>query len=210
MSVDESLRFFDWFAHDYALQSSEQWLGKRLVEVYREQMADVLSEQEAAILDLWIASPPGSAFILEQTDPGAGTVVLRDLWLDRTLTVHDQVAASYGEAGQILLARPLPGHARTGLSGATVVLPASEQEGLLRSVEQAYQAFCEEAGAPPRREERARFLRERAYVLTHYALEWADREGRPAVAADDPDAPGSDRPVVKKLVRWSQERVRSP
>jgi hypothetical protein len=225
MSVDESLRFFDWFAHDYTLRASEQWPGKRLVEVYRAEMAGALSDQEAAILDLWLDSLPGSAFVLEQADPAQGTVVLRDLWLDRTLTIHDQAAASHGEVGQILLARPLPEHGRTGLAGATVVLPAAEKEGLCSFVEQAYRAYCEEnadspsADAPPsadasaeagdRAPVSARFLRERAYLLTHYALEWADREGRPAVAAADPDAPAEDRPVAKKLIRWSQERVRS-
>jgi hypothetical protein len=53
------------------------------------------------------------------------------------------------------------------------------------------------------------FLRDRAYLLTHYALQWAEREGRPAVSAQDPDSPKPGRDVVGKLVRWSQTRIRA-
>jgi hypothetical protein len=206
MSVDESLRFFDWFAHDYRLQAAGPAMeGKRLVEVYRDQVGDALSDKEASMLDGWIASLPGSAFVLEQADPEQGLVVLCDLFIeDRRVTVHDTAAASHGEVGQILLARPLPEHEHVRLSGATVVLPASEKEALQAFVEQAHNAYRaerEEGGSA------VAFLRERAYLLTHYALEWADRQGRPAVAAEDPDAEKPGQKTVQKLIRWGQERV---
>jgi hypothetical protein len=201
MSVDESLRFFDWFAHDYRLQAHD---GKRLIEVYRSEVADALSEKEASILDGWIASLPGSAFTLLETDAAQGTVVLGDMLLeDRTLTVHDGSAAKHGEVGQILLARPLPEQSHVRLAGATAVLPSSEADGLRAFVDEKWQAYLsEQEGAT-----RVEFLRDCAYVLTHYALEWADREGRPAVAADDPDARGPGGQAMQRLVTWRQERV---
>lgn len=200
MSVDESLRFFDWFAHDYGLAGS----GKRLVELYRAEVADALSQAEAAILDGWMASPPGSAFILTGVDREAGEVVLEDLFLpDRTVTVQDTAAARHGEIGQILLAHPLPGHGSIHLAGATVVLPASEKDGLCAFIRAAQHAYLEERPESTM----AEFLRERGYLLTHYALQWADREHRPAVAADDPAVHKPGGTAVKKLIRWGQEHV---
>lgn len=201
MSVDESLRFFDWFAHDYRLQAQD---GKRLIEVYRAEVADALTDKEDSVLDGWIASPPGSAFELEAIDSEQATVTIRDLLLpDRTLTVHDAAAAKHGEVGQILLARPLPERARLRLSGATAVLPASEAEALCSYMDDSWQSYSSEnEGA-----EKAEFLRDRAYLLTHFALEWADREGRPAVSADDPDAQRPGGKAMQKLVKWQQERV---
>jgi hypothetical protein len=203
MSVDESLRFFDWFAHDYRLEASEGagHAGRRLIDVYREEVAETLSEQEAALLDGWIATPPGSAFALEAIDGTQGQVVLRDLVLPgRVVTAEDTAAAKHGEVGQILLARPLPEHDRVRLSGATVVLPGEEREGLLACVESAREAYV---AAHPEATIEA-FLRDRAYVLTHYALDWADREGRPAVAIEDKGR--TDDPPARRVRRRVRRR----
>jgi hypothetical protein len=206
MSVDESLRFFDWFAHDYALQAVDDaaYVGKHLVEVYYEQVNDALDEKEATILQGWIDSLPGSAFVVEGTDPASGTVDLRDLFVpDRALVVHDASAAKHGESGQLLLARPLPERDVVRLAGATVVLPASEQEGLCAFIEQERTAYLAEHPTATL----VQYLRDRAYLFTHYALEWADREDRPAVAADDPEARKSGGKAIQRVVKWQQERV---
>ena len=50
------------------------------------------------------------------------------------------------------------------------------------------------------------FLRDRAYLFTHYALEWADRQDRPAIAADDPERKPRGK-AMQRLVKWQQERV---
>ena len=208
MSVDESLRFFDWFAHDYLLQAQdeEDSLGKRLIEIYREKVDDALSDKESAILDGWIECFPGSAFALEETDATQGTVVIRDLFLeDRVLTVCDASAAKHGELGQILLSRPLPEREIIRLAGSTAVLPASEEVDLMAFVEEQRQGYLVEHKGSTM----AQFLRDRAYLFTHYALEWAVREGRPAVAADDPDARNPGGNTMRRLVKWQQERVQS-
>ncbi|MFN2229588.1 MAG: YecA family protein [Anaerolineae bacterium] len=204
MSVDESLRFFDWFAHDVFLGAPErpEWQGKRLIEVYRAEAGDTLTEKEAAILDAWIESPPGSAFVVKEVDAAEGTAVLRDLFLPgRQVTVANASAAKHGEMGQILLARPLPEQEVLRLSDGTVILPASEEEGLRRTMEEAQRAYA--ADHPEATVEA--FLRERAYLLTHYALEWADREGRPAVAADDPERGGLAARAVRRTIKASQK-----
>jgi len=199
MNVDESLRFFDWFANDYTLAQE----NLRLVEVYRRQVADALNEYEAAMLDGWIASLPGSAFIFEGTD-AENRAILQDLFLpDRRVAVRDQAAAAYGEQGQILLARPLPEHTDLRLYGATVVLPSQEKDALQTYVNQARQTYLEAYPGT----EMHHFLRDRAYLLTHYALEWADREQRPAVSVDDPEAKGRGGQAIKKLIKWSHDRV---
>jgi hypothetical protein len=220
MSMDESLRFFDWFAHDYTLQmesvaevdgtlpsgagQGSSVAGQRLIEVYRHEVGDALTGKEAMILDEWIGSLPGSAFVLEEVDTERGTVVVRDLFLpERTVTAQDAAAAKHGEVGQILLSRPLPEHARLRLSGATVVLPASEEDALCAYVKEMRQAYlCEHPESTM-----SQFLRDRAYLLTHYALEWAEREGRPAIAAQDPNARKPGDKTLQRLIKWSQERV---
>ena len=53
------------------------------------------------------------------------------------------------------------------------------------------------------------FLRDRAYLLTHYALNWAQAQGRPAISADDPDARKPGGQAVRKLIKWSHQQVRS-
>jgi hypothetical protein len=216
MSEDESLRFFDWFAHDYSMQylDEPERNGKRLIELYRQHAADALSDKERTILDGWIESLPGSAFVLREADPEQGTVVIDDLYLpDHKLTVHDKAAASYGEVGQILLARPLPEHEEVCLAGATAVLPASEQEALHAFIDRAYAEYSGHAeGEAAQGRDSAlyvRFLRERAYLFTHYALKWAEREGRPVVSVDDPETRRPGGQTVRRLVRWSQERVQS-
>jgi hypothetical protein len=120
------------------------------------------------------------------------------------VVAEDASAAKHGEIGQILLARPLPEHEHTRLAGATVILPPEEKDGLLERLDQAKEEYLpENEGAGD-----SQFLRERAYLLTHYALEWADRSGRPAVAAQDPDAQRPGEQAVRKVVKWQQERVR--
>ena len=206
MSVDESLRFFDWFAHDYALQAVDDpaYVRKHLIKVYYEQVDDALDEREAVILQGWIASLPGSAFVIERAEPTQGTVELRDLFLaDRALVVHDASAAKHGEVGQLLLARPLPERERVRLAGATVVLPASEKEGLRAFIEQERTAYLVEHPAATMDQ----YLRDRAYLFTHYALEWADREDRPAVTADDPEARKPGAKAMQRVVKWQQDRV---
>jgi hypothetical protein len=84
-------------------------------------------------------------------------------------------------------------------------LPASEKESLGAFVEEKRQAYLVEHEGSTM----AQFLRDRAYLLTHYALEWAVREGRPAVAADDPDAHRPGGSAMHRLVKWQQERVQS-
>jgi hypothetical protein len=222
MNVDESLRFFDWFAHDYRMQylpapeeGEQDERGCRLVEIYRRRVADALSEKEASMLDSWIESLPGSAFVLEESSAEQGTIVIRDLFLpDRRVLVHDQAAATHGEVGQILLTRPLPERESMHLAGATVVLPGAEEGGLREFMESAYQGYVDGQGdvkgsGVDGRSMWSQFLRDRAYLLTHYALQWAEREGRPAVSAQDPNAPKPGKDVVSKLVRWSQARVRA-
>lgn len=206
MSVDESLRFFDWFVHDYRLQHQDnpQYSGKRLIEVCRIELGSSLSNVEAAVLDSWIESLPGSAFLLKEIDTAVEAVVVHDLCLeDRVLTVHDRSTTNYGEVGQILLARALPGRDSVYFSGATVVLPASEVDNLREYIKSEYEIYLAENGAAPKES----FLRERAYLLTHYALEWADQQGRPAVSADDPNARIPGEKILQKAVKWKQDHV---
>ena len=200
MSVDESLRFFDWFAHDYTVSQE----GRRLIELYRQEVSEALNEYESATLDGWIASLPGSAFIYRGALVDQGLVTLQDMFLtDRLLTVHAQAAATHGQEGQILLARPLPEHGELRLAGATAILPAEEKDALQTAILEARQTYLADHPETAMRQ----FLRDRAYLFTHYALEWADREQRPAVAADDPGARGRGGRTMKKVIKWSQERV---
>jgi hypothetical protein len=70
---------------------------------------------------------------------------------------------------------------------------------LLARVAVAQEGYTKEhEGAPA-----SDFLRAHAHVLTHYALAWADREGRPAVAIEDADRTDEapSRRVVRQVAR---------
>ena len=171
MDEDESLRFFDWFAFDYAPSDRP-----RLLEVYLAEKGAALSELERKQLDYWLAARPASVYRVESVE--GDSITLRDLFDDSIVVVTSEAGVQAARSGEVLLARHVQVHDKTRFSGSTIRLPESsttEIKDMLLKAYDEYRVEKPEATWPE-------FMRARSYLLTHFGLRQAEAEGRPPVA----------------------------
>jgi hypothetical protein len=193
MSEPESLRFFDWFTHDYTPGDRP-----RLIQLYQEEKGELMDEKEAAILNGWLTAGPASAYSLtDATGEGKQTLHLQDLFDESKHVVSQSGGPGRAEMGDVLIARLLPFRDQLRMSGATGYLPADEAADLKPFFMDAWEAFKEEQPEA----EWAHFARGRSYLLAHYELQAAKKAGRPPVARLDPDRPKSQVGQVMRRVR---------
>jgi len=209
MNEDEALLFFDWFAFDYRWGEE----GQRLIERFAASEPEYLDERERALLQAWLAAPPGGAYRVEAVTED-GTLHLQDLFADRLpegMPARHEVlaptAAKVVEVGEILLGRPVPVGSTTRLSGSTVRLPGEVEGALRQFIEEAEAAYREEHPGASWLE----FLRDRAYLFVHFAMRHAEAEGRPPVsfaAKEALEAPRDRRPPLpgRKVRRIGRAR----
>ncbi|MGQ9459107.1 MAG: SEC-C domain-containing protein [Anaerolineae bacterium] len=181
MDEDEALLFFDWFAFDYRWGEE----GQRLIERFAASEPEYLDERERALLQAWLAVPPGSAYRVEAVEGEDGTLHLQDLFADRwpegvptRVDVLAPAAAKAVEPGEILLGRPVPVGSTMRLSGSTVRLPGEVASALRQFIEEAEAAYKGEHPEASWLE----FLRDRGYLFVHFAMRHAEEEGRPPVS----------------------------
>lgn len=181
MDEDEALLFFDWFAFDYRWGEE----GQRLIERFAASEPEYLDERERALLQAWLAVPPGSAYRVEAVEGEDGTLHLQDLFADRwpegvptRVDVLAPAAAKVVEPGEILLGRPVPVGSTMRLSGSTVRLPGEVESALRQFIEEAEAAYKGEHPEASWSE----FLRDRGYLFIHFAMRHAEEEGRPPVS----------------------------
>jgi hypothetical protein len=175
MSENEALRFFDWFAFDY----DQDGAAPRLVEVYREEMWDELSQPQQQVVTGWADAGPASAYTLTGYD---GQILhLRDFLTGDTFDVYEPRGRGNVEVGDVILARLLPVHDRLELSGGAAYIPEDEI-GDLRAKMEAARTADAEAHPDATHEE---FLRRNSHLFIHHALAAAEAQGRPPVARLD-------------------------
>lgn len=181
MDEDEALLFFDWFAFNYRWGEE----GQRLIERFAASEPEYLDERERALLQAWLAVPPGSAYRVEAVEGEDGTLHLQDLFADRwpegvptRVDVLAPAAAKAVEPGEILLGRPVPVGSTMRLSGSTVRLPGEVASALRQFIEEAEAAYKGEHPEASWLE----FLRDRGYLFVHFAMRHAEEEGRPPVS----------------------------
>ncbi|MGQ9586014.1 MAG: SEC-C domain-containing protein [Anaerolineae bacterium] len=198
MDEDEALLFFDWFAFDHRWGQERQ----RLIERFAASEPDYLDERERELLEAWLTAPPGSAYRVEGTTED-GTIHLKDLFADRLpegVPAEHQVEAPTAsrvvEVGEILLGRPVPAGPSTRLSGTTVRLPATAEEGLRKFLEEGEAAYKGEHPEATWLD----FLRDRAYLFVHFAMRQAEEEGRPPVSFAGKEAPTTPEPRHKRPI----------
>jgi hypothetical protein len=193
MSEPESLRFFDWFTHDYAPVDRQ-----RLIEVYHAEKGDLMDEKESNVLKGWLGAGPVSAYTLvDASGEGKQTLHLRNLLDDGEHVVDQSGGPGRAEAGDVLIARLLPFRDQIRMSGATGFLPAeeaSELEPFILGQWESYQEDSPESNW-------ADFARQRSYLLAHYELEAAKKAGRPPVARLDPNQPKSQVGQVMRRIK---------
>lgn len=181
MSEPETLRFFDWFTHDFAPDDRP-----RLIEVYADEKGDSMDEKEAALLTGWLGADPVCAYVLaDASGEGKQTLHLRSIFDDCERVISESGGPGRAEVGDVLIARLLPFRDQLKMSGATGYLPTAEAEDLRPTILAAWESF---QGDHPTVEWN-QFLRQRSYLFAHYELEAAKKAGRPPVARLDPNQP---------------------
>ena len=171
MSEDESLRFFDWFAFDYAPADRP-----RLLDVFADEKGAALKELESRQLAYWRGAKPGSAYRVESVE--GDQITLRDLFDDSTTVVTSEAGAQAAAIGEILLARYVQVQNELRFSGTTVRLPEASVDELKAMLQKAF----DELRAEKPEATWADFLRARGYLMGHFAIKLAEAEGRAPVA----------------------------
>lgn len=191
MSMDEAIRFFDWFAFDYTPPE-----GQRLIEVYHQEKQSELSTYQQAVLDEWLESEPAGAFTLTGYD--GQTLHLRDFLTGEEKDVHEASGHGSVEIGDVILARILPVRDQLGFSTTAAYLPANEIGNLAEKLEAAKASDAETDPDADHDE----FMRRHNTVLIHHALAEAKAQGRPPVACLNPNRTDKTaRSLISKMKR---------
>lgn len=196
MSMDEALRFFDWFAFDYQPKDSP-----RLVELYHQEHRQDLSTHQQETLDKWLETEPSGAY--ELTDFEGQTLQLRDFVSGESYEVFEPSGRGSVEIGEVILARLLPIKDTLQFSTSAAYLPAAEITDLADKLKQTKEAD-EEAypGAT-----HAEFMRRNNHLLIHHALAEAKVQGRPPVARVNPNREDKAlQAAAQKVTRFRRRR----
>jgi hypothetical protein len=176
MSVDEAIRFFDWFAFDYVHAD-----GSRLIEVYHEEKRSDLSSYQQQTVDPWLDVGPASAYELIEYD--GQMLHLRDFVTGEEHEVYEATGRGNVEIGEVILARILPVQERSEFSTTAAYLPSAEITDLAEKLEAAKAADADQYPDATH----ADFMRRHNHILIHHALAEAKAQGRPPVARLNPD-----------------------
>lgn len=191
MSQNEALRFFDWFVFDY--QADDQ---PRLIDVYRQERYEDLSGYQQQILDSWVEAPPAVAFELVGYD---GQILhLRDFVTGDPYDVFEPAGHGPVNEGDLLLGRLVPVQEQVEFSTIAAYLPQEEIGDLAQKLTEAREADAAEHVDATYED----FMRRRGYLVIHHALEQAEEQGRPPVAAENANR-------TDKLVRQAAKRLRT-
>lgn len=194
MSLDEAIRFFDWFAFDY-----ESGDSPRLVELYHAEQRSDLSSHQQTVLDEWLKAGPASVY--ELLDYDGQILHLKEFVTGEEFHVYEAAGRGNVEIGELILTRLLPMKDRLEFSTTSAYLPADEITDLAEKLAAAKAADAELHPDADHHE----FMRRNNYLLIHHALAEAKVQGRPPVARLNPDR--QDK-AVQKLAR-GMKRMRS-
>jgi hypothetical protein len=190
MSMNEALRFFDWFVFDYQHEGLE-----RLIVVYHQEKFDDLSAPQQKVLDEWLHAPAATAYEFSSYE---GQKLYTSEFVTRDeITIYEPSGHGRIEAGDLLLGRLVPVRDRLEFSAVAAYLPKDEIEDLAKKLELA--RVTDSALYPEATYEE--FMRRNSYIIIHHALEQAEKKGRPPVAAEDPSQAG-------RLTRKAAKQIR--
>ncbi len=193
MSMDEAIRFFDWFAFDFKPEDSA-----RLVEIYHNEKHSDLSSHQQEVLDSWLKTEPAWAY--ELVDYEGQMLKLRNFTTGETHEVFEASGRGNVEIGEVILTRLLPVKDRIEFSTTAAYLPAAEITDLADKLEAAKTADAESHPDDSYPE----FMRRHNHILIHHALAEAKVQGRPPVARLNPNRQDQ---ATQKVVR-GMKRIR--
>jgi hypothetical protein len=174
MSEFEALRFLDWFVFDYELEN-----GRRLIDLYNEEMSGDLAPEQNELLQSWLDARPAGAY--ELLSYNGQNLHLRDYFSDETFDVFEAGGRGNVEPGEVILTRLVPVFDQTEFSTVAAYFPNGEEAGLKERLEAARTADQETNPDATW----ADFLRRHNYLIIHQALEEAEKAKRPPVARLD-------------------------
>lgn len=195
MGQNEAFRFFDWFLFDFQYRNQP-----RLLDVYYEENLAELAEPQKKVLDAWLEAPAASAY--ELVDYDGQYLNTRDFLTKDEFTIYEAGGHGLVQPGDLLLGRPVRVADRLEFSTVAAFLPQDEIADLSEKMAQAEADDLEEHPGASHEE----FMRRRGYLIIHHALEQAELQGRPPVAAKDPER--SDKMVQKAAERLRQLQSR--
>jgi uncharacterized protein YecA (UPF0149 family) len=190
MSMDEALRFADWFAFDYVQPD-----GSRLIELYHAEKAEDLSDIQRQVLESWLDAGPSGAY--ELLDYKGQMLQLRDFFTGEEFEVYEPSGHGDVQIGEVILARLVPVLDQLEFSTTAAYLPIAEIADLQEKMAAAKTA--DQAEQPE--VSHTDFMRRHNHLLIHHALEQAKIQGRPPVARLDPNRPDKKTQAVARQVR---------
>lgn len=175
-------RCFEWFIFDYVMEG-----GETLVDIY-SAVADV-SAMERTLIREWLESRM-SVFEVSSVSPGKG-LKLRDLILNRKLTVNNYMVSGKLEKGSIIFMRVLPVGNEYEFSTGGLALPSVCGRPLIKKIKSDMNRYAarrsKDSFSPDR------YLRDRAYKINAWVLDFAlnppdfenqgGRRGKPAMSS---------------------------
>ncbi|MGB3716052.1 MAG: SEC-C domain-containing protein [Candidatus Promineifilaceae bacterium] len=190
MSENEAFRFIDWFVFDFQLED-----GTRLLEIYHQEQYDDLTEQQKTVIDTWMGASPSGAY--EFLNHEGQILHLRDFVTGEELDVFESGGRGPLEPGDLLLGRPVPIQDHLEFSTVAAYLPQDEIADLSDKIEEAKKLHYDQHPDSTQDD----FMRQHGFLIIHHALEQAEINGRPPVAASDPDRQND-------LARKAAQRIR--
>ncbi len=174
MSEFEALRFLDWFVFDYELQN-----GRRLIDLYHEEVGPSLAQDQQELLQTWLDAPPAGAYELVSYE--GQNLHLRDYFSQDTFDVFEASGRGNVEPGEVILTRLVPVFDQTEFSTVAAYLPNGEDAGLQERMAAA--RLADQKSNPDATW--GDFLRRYNHLIIYHALEEAEKAKRPPVARLD-------------------------
>ncbi|MCB8943537.1 MAG: SEC-C domain-containing protein [Ardenticatenaceae bacterium] len=190
MSMDEALRFADWFAFDHIQPD-----GSRLIEVYKQEKWDELSEVQQQVLAGWLEAGAFTGY--ELLDYDGQILQLREYFTGEEFEVYEPSGRGDVEVGEVILARLVKVLDRWEFSTAAAYLPADEIGDIQEKIAAAKTA--DQAEHPDA--SHTDFMRRHNHMLVQHALEQAKLKKRPPVARLDPDRPDKKTQAIARQIR---------
>ena len=195
MSQDEAVRFMDWFLYDYDW-TDEEGNTSRLIELYRTEKEEELTQAQVETLDGWLTAGAFGAYTLLDYDGQSLTV--SEFMTGEEFTVYESGGRGQVEIGEILLVRLIPVRGHIEFSTSAAYLPADEITDLAGKLEAAKENYMAEHPDADHDD----FMRHNNTILVYHALEQAKVQGRAQVARLDADR--EDKKMQQRVVRKVQ------
>lgn len=186
-------RCFEWFIFDYKLYS-----GQTIIQTYRDEHRQSLSEHEAALLQKWVVSC-NSLYEVTGVLPEEG-LIIKDIFNPVEIKVSDVNASLDIEQGSILLMRVLQVGEEYEFSTSGLALPGRLKEPLRKKLQRDRLKFYREQKT--RMQGWGDYLKERAHVINAWVMDLG--MPNPGSGRDVPEKETIERIAILTIISWEE------